>query len=72
MIKRLLAAAMLVAGIAGLWPLMYGGWAVLTEPADRTSLGDIIHVWSLAIVAVGAALVVGGAWLFSTTRGRRQ
>lgn len=70
MIKRLLAAVMFVAGVAGLWPLMYSGWAVLTEPAERTSLGDIIHVWLLAIVAVGAALIVCGAWLFSTTRRR--
>ncbi|RYY25695.1 MAG: hypothetical protein EOP62_12610 [Sphingomonadales bacterium] len=68
MIKRVAAAVMLLLGLCGLWPLVYGTWMVSTLPSDQLSLSDTLGVLLTAIVAAGSALVVGAAWLFSTTK----
>ena len=41
MIKRVLAVVMLLLGLGGLWPLIYGAWMVNTLPAEQISLGEV-------------------------------
>ena len=67
MIRRIAAIAMLLLGVAALTPLFQMIWQMLrwTGPIDSDSY---LFFLFCSLPAIGSALIVGAAWLFSSTR----